>query len=123
MWVFVKDAGFFSAVENHADRLQVIVRARCRQHAEALAAKTKAEMEWTPDSDYCARVIFPKTTWADFLSDAALGICYNNVKGAIANDDDAFREAMFICWAAMNDFQREREGVGAYSDKSHLPNR
>ena len=123
MWVFVKDAGFFSAVENHADRLQVIVRARGRQHAETLATKTKAVVEWTPDSDYCARVVMPKVTWADFLSDAALGISYNNVKGAIANDDDVFREAMFMCWAAMNDFQREREKVGAYSDKSHLPNK
>jgi len=119
MWVFVNNAGFYSAVENHADRQQVIVRARCRQHADALATKTKGVVEWTPDSDYCARVILNKQVWADFLADAALAICYNNVKGAIARDDDAFRDSMYECWAAMNDFQGEREGVGAYVGKSH----
>ena len=119
MWVFVNKAGFFSAVENHTNRNQVIVRARCRQHAEALAARTKAVVEWTPDSDYCARVVLGKEVWAHFLSEAALAICYNNVKGAIAGDDDAFRDAMYECWASMNDFQGEREGVGAYLGKSH----
>ena len=119
MWVFVNNAGFFSAVENHNDRLQVIVRARCRKHADVLAAKTKGTVEWTPDSDYCARVVLRKEVWADFLAEAALAISYNAVKSTIAHDDDAFRDAMYECWAAMNDFQGEREGVGAYVGKSH----
>jgi len=113
MWVVLKQ-GFFSAVEHHDSPQQVVVRARCRQHAENLAAATGGKVQWTPDADYCARVTMSKATWADFLKAAALDISYANVKDSLSGGDAAYHHAMVACWAALNDFQCEREGVGAY---------
>ena len=123
MWVFINKAGFFSAVEDTNNPQQVIVRARCRAHAENLADATGGTVQWTPDADYCARVSMTKATWASFLAVAGLGIDYHNCKNELVGDDDAYHIAMFEVWEALNNYQGEKEGVGLYVKKKRLPRR
>lgn len=123
MWVFINKAGFYSAVEDKNDSSRVIVRARCRQHAEALADATGGQVEWSPASDYCARVVMSKATWAAFLAVAALGIQYHNVKATLPGDDDAYHDAMMTTWRSLNDYQIKTEKVGKYMKSFHLTGR
>lgn len=120
MWLWC-EKGFFSAVQ-HRDKPQlVIVRARCRQHAEALADTLgidRTGIIFTPDADYCCRIILTKATWGAFLKTAGEGIDYDNVKGNLGKNDHAYHDAMMRCWSAMNDFQGETEGVGRYVQPS-----
>ena len=111
MWVFTK-IGFFSAVEHKARRGCIIVRARRREHLEALADKTGVswKIESTPERDYPFRAEMSSASWALVLSTLAREIDYPNFKDAAKKGHSKhWREALLDVWGVMVNWQRKEE--------------
>ncbi len=78
--------GFFSIVAHRNISSAVLVRARAREHLEALdkelPAKPPREIEDTPDADYPYRMIVARRDMAEWLSEHVHAIDYDNFKNA-----------------------------------------
>lgn len=99
MWVFTKH-GFFSAVcarqgsgrqHEPVDLDRIMVRARVRQHLEALMQHFpellgSSEIQQFDGSDYAFRIFIAKSTWAQVMSRLAEETDYDNFKSAVARD-------------------------------------
>ena len=98
MWVFCED-GFFSAVA--LNKKQVVVRGRFFADLINLLAKLniKTKIIQNPHRDYRYRIIVDKTTWGDYLKQAAERIDYPNFKATMT--DDARHDLYLKIWVAL----------------------
>lgn len=108
MWIFTSD-GFISAVQ-HRDHPQVlIVRARRREHLEAVLPGFSIEQ--TDNADYRYRTQIEKHSFAHRLAEITLDINYDNFKNSIP--DDQYHDACSGVWSVMHRLQPGswRQGV------------
>jgi len=121
MWIFGTE-GMFSAVcprseGGHGSDIEtdkIMVRARVRNHIEALQARFPAlrgaELIETPHADYRYRIVVPKEAWADAVRDMVMEQEYTNFKNAAAEaqgaDDSGYVSALHEVWSVMRRLQR-----------------
>ena len=87
MWLFTR-YGFFSVVQDHHKRKNVVVRARNRQHLIDLFVSldfhspesAKQVIEETPERDYRYRVSIDRRAYAGLLQSLAMDVDYPNFK-------------------------------------------
>lgn len=110
MWVFARD-GFFSVVEDRANKHKVLVRARLREDAVRAMARMrvpKSALQKTNTADYLYRFSVGKGVWADYLREEAMSINYDNVKDNIAKEA-ARHFAYMRVWSILNILQEDEE--------------
>jgi hypothetical protein len=107
MWVFTVD-GFFSAVQHRDTPGAVMVRGRAEADIQHLATRLGVPVQTTPGGDYGYRCTVPAVDWASYLTDTVAELDYDNFKAACHGEGDRDR-AMMRCWAAMADFQNDRQ--------------
>jgi hypothetical protein len=121
MWLFTKH-GFYSVVcartgdggyGQPIDESRLMVRARIRQHLEALKTRFPAllaqvEILAFPGSDYAFRIFVPKTTWVTVAAELADEIAYDNFKSEVARGSagDDYEAALHEAWSVMNRLRR-----------------
>ena len=125
MWFFTTH-GFFSVVcarqgdgrhGNPVDPARVMVRARVRQHLEAIRARFPEQLgacdiEASSSTDYAYRLFVDKAAWTRVAAALADDIDYDNFKGAVARvhgSHDAYEHALHDVWSVMHRLQRRRE--------------
>jgi hypothetical protein len=122
MWVFTK-YGFFSAVcarqgdgqpGQSLDRHRIMVRARVREHLEALRQRFPADLGACEilehaGTDYRFRLLLPKTTWAQIMMHLAAEVDYGNFKSTVArvqtSDAGRYEESLHRVWSVMHKLQ------------------
>lgn len=87
MWIFTK-LGFISVVAHRDEPTILLVRARSRQHIEAIHAsmgvtRHRAPIRDTPEADYRYRFEVPREVFGPWLAKFAEGIDYDNFKNAV----------------------------------------
>jgi len=126
MWVFTK-YGFYSVVcarqgdgghGRPVDVSRVMVRARVREHLDALKARFPdlvgdCDIQEFAGSDYACRIFVHKSTWNTVISLLADDIDYDNFKSEVARHQGAagaaYEHALHDVWAVMNQLQRTRQ--------------
>lgn len=114
MWIFTK-YGFFSAVSarrgngrhgNPVDPGRIMVRARRREHLEALCTAFdeqlgKAAIMETATTDYRYRIVVDKPVWGRVMAALVDGLDYDNFKDAAAHlhgHGSAYVHALHAVW-------------------------
>ena len=121
MWLFTK-YGFYSVVcarqgdgrlGRPVDTNRVMVRARVRDHLEALIGRFQdqlgaAEIQAFPGSDYAWRIFVPKQSWTTAVAALAEEVDYDNFKSAVAHmrGRDGYEQALHDVWEVMYRLQR-----------------
>ena len=123
MWIFTK-YGFFSAVcalqgdGKHVqplDKNRFKVRARVRDHLEALKARFpdllgSHEIQDKGGTDYPFRIIIDKPAWTQILSALSDEIDYGNFKSEVLRHQGkkgaGYEHALHEVWATMNRLQK-----------------
>lgn len=122
MWLFTR-YGFYSIVSarqggrRHGpiDPDQLMVRARRREHLEALQARFPEALGSVPiadstDTDYAHRIVVPKATWVRVAAALAEEIEYGNFKSEVASHlgagGAAYEHALHEVWSVMYGLQR-----------------
>lgn len=115
MWVFTK-YGFFSAVcarqgegepGQPVDPDRVMVRARVREHLEALRARFPedlgaCEVREFADADYPCRLFVQKAVWARVVAELAAELDYGNFKSKVGHSLGAeYANALHKVWSVM----------------------
>ena len=122
MWLFTKH-GFYSVVcarqgdgrhGQPVDEHRLMVRARLRQHLEALKTRFPAilgdaEILVFPGSDYAFRIFVPKAVWVTVAAELADEIAYDNFKAEVGRGSagDGYEAALHNVWSVMHRLQRE----------------
>jgi hypothetical protein len=122
MWIFSK-YGFFSAVcarqgpgrhGQPVDPDRIMVRARVREHLEALKQRfpeqlAQCEIQVFPATDYAYRIFLAKSVWADILSSLAEETDYDNFKSEVARhlgpSGSAYEHSLHDVWSVMHRLQ------------------
>ena len=123
MWLFTK-YGFFSATcaregdgahHRPIDPARIMVRARAREHLEALQRRFTdllagcAIFEST-GTDYKYRLFVSKPTWTKIAAEMAAETDYDNFKGEVADHVDvvgrAYESALHDVWGVMFRLQK-----------------
>lgn len=128
MWVFTK-YGFFSAVcarmgnGTHGQPLdpdRIMIRARVREHLEALADRFPdligaGKILDSTGTDYAYRIFLPKAVWAQVLAALAEEIDYDNFKSKVAqhqeDDGGAYEHSLHEVWTVMRTLQKRRKNT------------
>ena len=118
MWLFLPE-GFYSIVcgrnKNGLETDTIMVRARMKQHLENLIGRFPAELAnrsilQTDDTDYRYRLILPKATWVNVLTQLGEELDYGNFKSRAAAVQGKtgfdYVHALHDIWAVMRDLQR-----------------
>lgn len=123
MWIFTK-YGFFSAVcarmgdgahGQPVDRNRLMVRARLREHLDALKKRfptllDQHDIREFTGTDYAFRVFVDKTTWSKILTELAEEIDYDNFKSEVARHQGrsgaAFERSLHEVWSVMYRLQK-----------------
>lgn len=122
MWIFTR-YGFYSVVSARqgglrhgpTDPSQLVVRARRREHLEALQARFPDELSALPiadttDTDYAHRIVVPKPAWVRVTAALADEIDYGNFKSEVASHQGsagaAYEHALHEVWSVMYGLQR-----------------
>jgi hypothetical protein len=109
MWIFAKDIGFLSIVQDENDANQLCVRARNRDHlvkAFPDAEHYDLKIVETPEGDYRWRVSVDRDVVMQLLMEKVEELDYTtNVKGTISAGDKELGHAMMTCWFAMCRYQ------------------
>lgn len=123
MWLFTK-YGFYSAVcarkgdgshTQPADPERIMVRARVRDHLEALKERfsdvlANCEIKEFPGADYAFRIFIPKSSWSRLLVDLAEEIDYDNFKNEVAHHQGSqgkeYESSLHKVWETMNQLQK-----------------
>ncbi len=123
MWLFTR-YGFFSAVcarqgageySQPVDPKRVMVRARLREHLEALRERFAALLGQCPihqsqQTDYAYRLFVDKSVWAEVLAALAEEMDYDNFKAEVAHHQGPagteYEHALHEVWAVMYRLQR-----------------
>jgi len=100
MWLFTS-RGFVSVVQDRDNNDNLLVRARVRDHLQALLPQ--AIVTETLDSDYRYRVNVKKKIVAKLFADQVDAICYPNFKDSIVDPD--YHSACLKVWGVMNGLQ------------------
>lgn len=110
MWILLP-IGFFSVVlprtdagRGAPDPQNVMIRARCRRHVEALIARFPqlgGNIMETGHADYPVRLITSKGSWAAALEALAMELDYTNFKAHVAQtvDDPEYEDVLHTIWA------------------------
>lgn len=124
MWIFTKH-GFYSAVcarqgdgrrGRPVDRDRVMVRARLRDHLEALQKRFPAllgpcEIQESAGTDYAFRLFAAKAAWTQVMAGLAEETDYDNFKSEVARHQGsagaAYEHALHDVWSIMNRLQRD----------------
>ncbi|MGE3550054.1 MAG: hypothetical protein AB7I29_09190 [Geobacter sp.] len=106
MWVFT-NKGFVSIVQHYQDPDTLLVRARKRQHLEALFPGYEVQ-ETLTGKDYWYRVFTRRGDVARIIADQVQGIDYGNYKGSIPPSEQAYHDACSAVWGVMYDYQRRK---------------
>lgn len=114
MWLFLNNA-FLSVVDKAPDPSQLVVRARCPGHIEAVFPKAKVFDDAT--GDYQFRAFIDRTDVADAMFKAVMDISYNNFKNSIK--DRRYHDACSRVWGVMSGLQPKRPYSG---NRSRLMN-
>lgn len=122
MWIFTK-YGFFSAVcarqgdGSHGrpvDVNRIMVRARLREHLEALKARFptilgRCKIQEFVGTDYAYRLFIGKSSWSRILAEMAEETDYDNFKSAVAKHQiyaaSEYEHALHDVWSVMNELQ------------------
>jgi hypothetical protein len=125
MWLFTKH-GFFSAVcartgngkpTAPVDPDRVMVRARVREHLEALRDRFPELLGDCPivestGTDYACRIFVPKATWSKVAAALAESVDYANFKAAVGDSlGDSlgdYQHALHEVWSTMWQLQQLR---------------
>ena len=123
MWIFTK-YGFFSAVcarqgdgkrDQPIDPHRIMVRARVRQHLEALMKRFPdllgpSEIREFPQADYAFRTFVDKRVWSAVLSSLAEDTDYDNFKSEVARHQGragaAYERSLHDVWSVMLRLQK-----------------
>ena len=125
MWLMTT-IGMFSAVcprteDGHGGLIEtdrIMVRARVRNHIEALQVRFgelgEAELIETPHADYRFRIIVDKTAWAEAVGQMIGEQDYDNFKNAAdslqGRSGTAYVHALHRVWDVMYELQRFSTG-------------
>ena len=122
MWLFTK-YGFFSAVcarqgdgshRQPVDRDRIMVRARVREHLEALKSRfpdllDPCEILESAGTDYAYRLFVKKPAWTKVLAALAEETDYDNFKAEVARHQGrvgaSYEHALHEVWSVMNRLQ------------------
>lgn len=107
MWLFLNNA-FLSVVDKAPDPSQLVVRARCPGHIEAVFPKAKVVDDAT--GDYQFRAFIDRADVADAMFKAVMNIGYNNFKNSIK--DRRYHDACSRVWGVMSGLQPKRPYSG-----------
>jgi len=99
MWVMTT-RGFYSVVQHRDDPTKVMIRARCREDVDAIAALIPdAEPFQTDYSDYAWRIVTSASNWIGALTTIALAVDYDNFKNAVKSPKH--KNAYLDVWSTM----------------------
>ena len=119
MWIFTKH-GFYSAVcarqgdgkhGQPVDPDRIMVRARVREHLEALKARFpdllgRCEIREFAGTDYAYRLFVDKSAWSQVLAGLAEETDYDNFKSEVARHQGragaAYEHSLHQVWSVMN---------------------
>lgn len=113
MWVFT-NKGFVSVVQDHIDPDMLKIRARSREHLQAIkdahhVLKGKAIKE-SSDTDYRYRMFVSRLTWAQVMSHMVKDINYTNFKDEASTNYKVCGSGYVHClhdvWKIMYDYQQ-----------------
>jgi len=83
MWICLNN-GFLSAVEDRNDHDFLMVRARRKEHLEAVFPERINEIYTVPNSDYAYRISVSKKLFAHIISESIINkISYPNFKNSV----------------------------------------
>ena len=123
MWIFTKH-GFYSAVcarqgdgkhGQPVDPDRIMVRARVREHLEALTARFpdllgRCEIREFAGTDYAFRLFVEKSAWSQVLAGLAEETDYDNFKSEVARHQGragaAYEHSLHEVWSVMNRLQK-----------------
>jgi hypothetical protein len=123
MWIFTK-YGFYSTVcarqgdGSHGqpvDPDRIMVRARVRQHLEALQQRFAdllggTDIRESDDTDYAYRVFLPKAVWSQVVTELTGEMDYDNFKSKVARHQGsagaAYERSLHKVWSVMNQLQK-----------------
>jgi hypothetical protein len=123
MWVFTKH-GFYSAVcarqgdgkhGQPVDPDRIMVRARVREHLEALKARFpdllgRCEIREFAGTDYAFRLFIDKSVWSQVLAVLADETDYDNFKSEVARHQGragaAYEHSLHEVWSVMYGLQK-----------------
>jgi hypothetical protein len=100
MWLFTSN-GFLSIVDKAPNPDQLVVRARCEGHIEAVFPDAKVIRDGS--GDYLFRAFIDRPDVADALFKAVMDLDYPNFKNSIK--DDRYHNACSSVWGVMSRLQ------------------
>ncbi len=100
MWICLNNA-FISAVQHRCKPNHLMVRARRREHLDAVFPG--AEIIETPTADYCWRVEVTKNAFKKAVNNSIDSIDYDNLKNSVEDHD--LHEAYSQVWGVMHRLQ------------------
>ena len=111
MWIASK-YGYFSVVMAKDEKVQV--RARARHDLEYLidfGNLVSARIDDTPGSDYCCRIVLPRSEFARVMGLMVLDLDYPNFKEMIVSNEKQADKIGFYedVWAKMFSYQMSRD--------------
>ena len=126
MWLFTKH-GFFSAVcarqgggeyDSPVDHDRIMVRARLRQHLEALQREfpdllTDIAIHDSSHTDYAHRMFMPTDVWVKVLGRLGEEVGYDNFKSEVAQhlgrEGATYEHALHDVWEVMYRLQQHEQ--------------
>ena len=115
MWIFT-ETGFVSAVRKHDNPDVITVRSRDRESLEAIAATAGVEIAQSPLGDYPYRAFVKPEVFAQWVSEVASTIDYDNFKSHIAHTKGyVYAHTLGSVWSVMLDTEDSDARVQHYS--------
>lgn len=100
MWIFT-NKGFISAVKSDEQPDTMLIRARVKDHLEAILPDDNIII--TPENDYRYRCIISKARFVDLVAQLAQDVDYPNFKNTLT--DQAYHSAAAKVWGVMYGLQ------------------
>lgn len=120
MWIFTKD-GFFSAVEKECSSQELMVRSRTREDSENLClalGMDKSSIQESMQSDYQFRVCVDRKKFAEYLSNSAMDIHYDNFKSSIHKAISPERYHAYLeVWSALYRLQQTEKRLSRSAEE------
>ena len=115
MWIFT-ETGFVSAVRKHDNPDVITVRSRDRESLAAVAATAGVVISQSPHGDYPYRAFVKPEVFAQWVSEVASTIDYDNFKSHIAHTKGYdYAHTLGSVWSVMLDTEDSDARVQHYS--------